>query len=188
MVLEASKVLDAEGLARVLPLVASPSNKFGKTRIYPSSTAVERSAGSVHPIFLHSLVAGLVPSFSNFFCEAFLGIMPSVALFRHFYSLRSMGQDEISGNVSFCLEPLTAKGLIPMAVTRRVEDFCQKWVLVDTCLAEPLYQLPDDVPVKMKEWAREPLYGSGLEALTTRLLLLRDEGLTCQMVAKEFLR
>ena len=71
-----------------------------------------------------------------------------------------------------------------MAVSRRVEDFRQKWVLVDTCLVEPRYQLPDDVPVKTKEWAREPLCGSGLEALTARLILLRDGSLTCQMVAK----
>ena len=114
--------------------------------------------------------------------------MPSVALFRHFYSLQSTGQDEISGNVSFCLEPIAAKGLIPMAVSRRVEDFCQRWVLVDTCLVEPRYQLPDYVPVKTKEWAREPLCGSGLEGLTARLFLLKDKGLTCWMVAKEFLR
>ena len=66
-VLEDSKVFDAEGLARVLPLVAGPSNKFGETRIHHGSTTVERSAGSIQPIFLHSLVAGLVPPFSDFF-------------------------------------------------------------------------------------------------------------------------
>ena len=79
----------------------------------------------------------VVLSIFAFFCETFLGVMPSVALFRHFYSLRSTGRDEISGNVSFRLEPFAAKGLIPMAVSRRVEDFCQRWVLVDTCLVEP---------------------------------------------------
>ena len=67
------------------------------------------------PIHLHALLAGLIPSFSPFFnammshyqihllhldprsiillavfaflCEAMVGIAPSVALFRHFFSL-----------------------------------------------------------------------------------------------------
>ena len=78
--------------------------------------------------------------------------------------------------------------LIPMTVSRKVEDFRQRWVLVDTCPPEPLYQLPDDVPVKTKEWDREPLCGPGMEALAERLVFLKERGLTCQMVAKEFLR
>ena len=104
-----------------------------------------------------------------------MGVMPSVALFRHFYSLRSTAPTEISGNVSFSLEPSASGSLIPMAVMMKVEDFRQRWVLVDTCLNEPLYQLPDDVPVKTKEWAREPLRGPYMEALAKRI----DEDLTC---------
>ena len=73
------------------------------------------------------------------FCEAFLGVMPSVALFRHFYSLRSTASTTISGNVSFRREPSASGSLIPMAVMRKVEDLLQWWVLVDTCLNEPLY-------------------------------------------------
>ena len=61
-------------------------------------------------------------------------------------------------------------------------------MLVDTCLNEPLYQLPDNMPVNTKEWAREPLRGSCMEAVAKHLVLLKEEGLTCRMVAKEFLR
>ena len=67
VVLEASKVLDAGDLARILPLVAGPSHKYGETRIFPGSAVVERNEGSVQPVFLHSIVAGLVPPFSDFF-------------------------------------------------------------------------------------------------------------------------
>ena len=66
MVLEASKVLDAGDLTKILPLVAGPSNKYGETRIFPSSAVVERSVGSVQPVFLHSIVTGLVPPFPTF--------------------------------------------------------------------------------------------------------------------------
>ena len=41
--------------------------------------------------------------------------------------------------------------------------------------------------MKKKEWARERLRGFGLEAFTACLLLLKDGGLTCRMVVKEFL-
>ena len=67
MVLEASKILSAGDLDRVLPLVAGPSHKYGETRIYPGSAIVERNEGSVQPVFFHSIVSGLVPPFSNFF-------------------------------------------------------------------------------------------------------------------------
>ena len=74
-----------------------------------------------YPFFLRSVFAGIVPPFSSFFyailrhyrphalhlhpnsiillsifalyCEAFMGVMPSVALFRHLFYLRiSSGQ------------------------------------------------------------------------------------------------
>ena len=147
VVLEASKVLDAGDLARILPLVAGPSHKYGETRIFPCSAVIERNEGSVQPVFLHSIAAGLVPPFSDFFlailthydihllhlqpnsitilsifaffCEAFLGVMPSVALFRHFYNLRCTAPGEISGSVSSRLEPSAAGSLIPKSVLRK---------------------------------------------------------------------
>ena len=153
VVLEASKVLDAGDLTRILPLIAGPSHKYCETRICPGSAVVERSEGSVQPVFLHSIVARLVPPFSDFFLailthydihlqlnsitilsifaffgEAFLGMMPSVALFRHFYSLQCTAAGEISGTVSFRLDPSAAGSLIPMSVLRKVEDFRQRWV------------------------------------------------------------
>ena len=67
VVLEASKILDVGDLDRIFPLVAGPSHKYGETRIFPGSAVVERNEGSVQPVFLHSMVSGLVPPFSDFF-------------------------------------------------------------------------------------------------------------------------
>ena len=50
VVLEASKVLNEKGLARVLPLVAGPSNKYGVTRIFPGSAVV---VGDMPNRYLH---------------------------------------------------------------------------------------------------------------------------------------
>ena len=77
-------------------------------------------------------VTGLFPPFSDFFltvleafglhmlhlqpnavqtlatfayaCEAFIGVMPSVALFRHFFMARRGRSRWIAGGVSFCLK------------------------------------------------------------------------------------
>ena len=122
-------------------------------------------------VFLHSIVARLVPSFSNFLLAILThydihlihlqsNSITILSIFAFFYSLRCTVPGEISGSVSFHLEPSAAGSLIPMSVLRKVEDFRQRWVLVDTCLFEPLYQLPDEMSVKTKEWAREPLRGS----------------------------
>ena len=181
VVLDTSRIHNEEGVAKVRLLVAGKTNEWGATIIKPGSHVIERRPGILQPVFLHTLFVGLVPPFSFFlqailkhydfhllhlqpnfvvllvvfayFCEAFLGVMPSVVFFRHFYSLRVTAQGEIFGCVSFRLAPRKAAGLIPMTVTKKVEDFRQRWVLVETHLLEPLYHLPHDLPVKTKRWA-----------------------------------
>ena len=116
----------AAALARVRHLVAASSNEHGATELRPSGS---RLAEGFYPVFIHTLYAGLVPPFSEFllailevyqiqllhlhpnsililaifayFCEAYVGIRPSVALFRSFYSLRSTARGERLGCVSF---------------------------------------------------------------------------------------
>ena len=102
----------AAAIAKVRHLVAAGSNEQGATEMRPCGS---RLAEGFYPIFLHTLYAGLVPPFCDFllailetsqihllhlhpnsililsifayFCEAYIGIRPSVALFRSFYSL-----------------------------------------------------------------------------------------------------
>ena len=64
VVLEAFWVLNEEDLSKVYLLVAGPSSKYSETRIYQGLSTVERSAGTVQPVFLHSIFAGLVPLLS----------------------------------------------------------------------------------------------------------------------------
>ena len=58
-----------------------------------------------------------------------------MAFFRHFYSLR-MSASDITGCVSFRLEPSVSGSLITMAVTKKLEDFRRDWVFVDVGSAE----------------------------------------------------
>ena len=95
-------------------LTPSPGCNFSSGSAKP-----ETLGGAFYPFFLHGVFAGLVPTLSGFFyavlrhynlhtlhlhpnyvlllsifafyCEAFVGVMPSVVLFCHFFYLRISG-------------------------------------------------------------------------------------------------
>ena len=83
----------------------------------------------------------LILAIFAYLCEVYLGVAPYVAFFRNFYALRSMAPDERSGCLSFRIAVGMAGIYIPMAwdandkpvmrVTKKVEDFRLKWLLVD---------------------------------------------------------
>ena len=98
-------------LDKVRHMAASETNEHGASVLKPADNA----GGGLYPIFMHTLFAGLVPPFSDFFlavleryqiqilhlhpnsililsifaylCEAYIGIPPSVDLFSSFYAL-----------------------------------------------------------------------------------------------------
>ncbi|KAE8811290.1 hypothetical protein D1007_11650 [Hordeum vulgare] len=108
----------------MLPWTAAESSEHGRTLNWPGTTAKV-----VYPFFLHNIFAGLVSPFSSFFTailnhygiqplqlqpnsillmsvfafyrEAFVGVRPSVTLFRHFFSLRLHDGAHLSACVSF---------------------------------------------------------------------------------------
>ena len=123
--------------------------------------------GAFFPFFLHSLFAGLVPPFSRFFfaildhyqihalhlqpnsvfllsvfafyCEAFVGVKPSIALFRHFFSLRTHGSRERSGCVSFVA--LNDNNEL-MKAGKKVDAFRRRWIYLDAQSHHALLELP----------------------------------------------
>ena len=116
MTLGVSRYRSEEALAKVRGLVADSFNEHGSTEVRAGSNEAQRRGGPLQPVFTHALMAGMIPPFSAFLleilrhyqihllhlhpasvtilsafaylCEAFLGVEPSVAFFRHFYSLR----------------------------------------------------------------------------------------------------
>ena len=102
----------------------------------------------IHLLHLHPASIAILATFT-FFCEAFLGVRPSMAFFRHFYSLR-MTASGVTGSVSFRLNEHEAAQLISMAVTKRLEDFHRSCVFVDTGLPnEVLLELPTEQLAKL---------------------------------------
>ena len=212
----------AAWVAKVRQLAAASTNEHGATEMRPAGS---RLTEAFYPIFLHTLYAGLVPPFSDFLfailetyqiqllhlhpnsililaifaylCEAYVGIRPSVALFRSFYSLRSTMQNERLGCVSFRIADARSEIYIPIAwcgedaitkVTKKVEKFRERWLFVDTKGTNPLLEVPEVPPRKWARWASADLDDPELDRVYECIRKLRVGGLTGQMVAKDFMR
>lgn len=95
-------------------------------------------------IFTSFVMAGLLPPFSAFFlaileyfdiqllhlaqysimilaifahlCEMFMGVLPSVALFHHYFVLRSARKNNVTGSYNFCLRDGLMKEYIPQTL------------------------------------------------------------------------
>ena len=77
-----------------------------------------------------------------YLCEAFLGVMPSVALLCHFFSLRVSG-----GNISACTSFVAySKSNAISKAGKRAEGFRSKWVMVNAGCHNPLLELPTKRP------------------------------------------
>ena len=211
-----------EAIARVQHLVAASSNEHGVTEMRPAGS---RLGEGFYPVFIHTLYAGLVPPFSDFllailetyqiqllhlhpnsililaifafFCEAYIGIRPSVALFRSFYSLRSTAAGERLGCVSFRIAPARSEVYIPIAwsgedavtkVTKKVDGFRKRWLFVDAKRTNPLLEVPEGPPTKWARWGSAEFAGSKLDVVYDYIWCIRDAGVTGQMVARDFTR
>ena len=112
-----------------------------------------------------SLWAGLVPPFCDFFnavlshyqihmmhlgpesitllsvfafvCEAMMGILPSVALLRHFFSLHLVDPTQCSGCVSLIAAPETAASGIDFSLPPPAPGFRERWLYVDVGVPSP---------------------------------------------------
>src|SRR3954466_12607973 len=131
-----SIILNQECLDKPSPALATVFNECGRTTAWPTSHfPTHRIITEVH-YFADALWAGLVPPFSDFFnavlshyqihmmhlgpesiallsvfafvCEAMMGIPPSVALLRHFFSLCLVDPTKCSACVSFVAASETA--------------------------------------------------------------------------------
>ena len=60
-------ILNEEGLDKVQPMTAGVHNRKGATKIWPAARPAAQRGGMTFPFFLHSIFAGLVPPFSDFF-------------------------------------------------------------------------------------------------------------------------
>jgi hypothetical protein len=188
-----SRIKSSRKLQTIREMVGSNNNEWGATRIWHGRAPRDTLAVTVQPFFLFSIFAGLVPPFSPFFlailetygiqaihlhpksitllavfayaCEAWIGIKPSVAYFRHLFSLRSSGLNQSSGCVSFIATAGIEGDFIDLKWMKKVEDFRCHWFFVDTLEESELFLMMGIPPVKLTTWASEALPEEALKML-----------------------
>jgi hypothetical protein len=116
-------------------------------------------------------------------CEAWIGIKPSVAYFRHLFSLWSSGLNQSSGCVSFIATAGTEGDFIDLKWMKKVEDFWSRWFFIDILEESELFLVTGVPPTKLTTWASEALPKEALKMLHPRIW---KAGVTGTMVGLEF--
>jgi hypothetical protein len=210
-----SRIKSNRELQTVREMVRSKNNEWGATRIWHGRTPQETLPVMAQPLFLFSIFAGMVLPFSPFLlailetygiqaihlhprfvallavfayaCEAWIGIKPSVAYFRHLFSLRPSGLNQSSGCVSFITTTRTEGDFIDLKWIKKVEDFRSRWLFVDILEESELFLITGVPPVKLTTWASKALPEEALKTLRPWIRDLRKAAITGTMVGVEFI-
>ena len=179
---------------------------------WPASLSSMARAVIEIPIFIDALWAGLLPPFSAFFnavlehyqihmlhldpqamtllavfafvCEGMVGIAPSVALPRHFFSLHLTGPRQSSGCMGFQAVAATAGTGIDFELPSSTREFRTRWVFVDADVLNPLLQAPVGPAIPNSGWGHQKLTSPCLALVWARLRWLKDVGVTAPMVVR----
>ena len=77
-----------------------------------------------------------------YYCEVYLGMMPSVALLRYFFFLRAN-----EGHISWCANFIVAGKANSISNTRKKADNLRaKWVMMGAKCIHPCLALPTEMP------------------------------------------
>ncbi|XP_066161619.1 uncharacterized protein [Oryza sativa Japonica Group] len=165
--------------------------------------------------FLPFAMAGLVPPFSSFFmdvlefydlqmahltpnavmtlaifahlCEMFIGVRPSLRLFRWFFTVQSVSPPSVVGGCYFQPRGPVLNRYIPCVLRKKWDDWKSDWFY--TPLAdEARLRLPSQPPAQASSWRAPVDLGDGYDAVLDRLAGLRSQGLTGAMVYGDYLR
>nr|AAP52616.1 retrotransposon protein, putative, unclassified [Oryza sativa Japonica Group]AAX95737.1 Protein of unknown function (DUF390), putative [Oryza sativa Japonica Group] len=165
--------------------------------------------------FLPFAMAGLVPPFSSFFmdvlefydlqmahltpnavmtlaifahlCEMFIGVRPSLRLFRWFFTVQSVSPPSVVGGCYFLPRGPVLNRYIPCVLRKKWDDWKSDWFY--TPLADEAHlRLPSQPPVQASSWRAPVDLGDGYDAVLDRLAGLRSQGLTGAMVYGDYLR
>nr|ABA96682.2 retrotransposon protein, putative, unclassified [Oryza sativa Japonica Group] len=165
--------------------------------------------------FLSFAMAGLVPPFSSFFidvlelydlqmahltpnavmtlaifahlCEMFIGVRPSLRLFRWFFTVQPVSPPSVVGGCYFQPRGPVLNRYIPCVLRKKWDDWKSDWFY--TPLAdEARLRLPSQPPAQASSWRAPVDLGDGYNAVLDRLAGLRSQGLTGAMVFGDYLR
>nr|CAE05029.2 OSJNBa0044M19.16 [Oryza sativa Japonica Group]CAE05528.2 OSJNBa0053B21.2 [Oryza sativa Japonica Group] len=164
--------------------------------------------------FLSFAMAGLVPPFSSFFmdvlelydlqmahltpnavmtlaifahlCEMFIGVRPSLRLFRWFFTVQPVSPPSVVGGCYFQPRGPVLNRYIPCVLRKKWDDWKSDWFY--TPLAdEARLRLPSQPSAQASNWRAPVDLGDSYDAVLDRLAGLRSQGLTGAMVYGDYL-
>ena len=131
----------------------------------------------------------LLLSIFAYYCEAYLGVMPSVALLRHFFFLRVSGE-HTSGCANFVA---CGKANSISSTGKRADNIRSKWVMMDAQRADPRLALPTAAPPPNGGWPKAELVDERASLVLGQMMTdlkpgnARAAKITGAMLLREFL-
>ncbi|KAE8798192.1 hypothetical protein D1007_26482 [Hordeum vulgare] len=122
-----------------------------------------------------------------FLCEAFVGVIPSMALLCHFFSLELASEMQCSGCASLKIDETSALEIPCVGLLPEVEGFRRQWVPVEVAVAGALFQPPPSPATPKWGWERERIGDSPLAPVLTQLALLTHAVVSMALVVHEFI-
>nr|ABA97228.1 retrotransposon protein, putative, unclassified [Oryza sativa Japonica Group] len=120
-------------------------------------------------------------------CEMFIGVRPSLRLFRWFFTVQPVSPPSVVGGCYFQPRGPVLNRYIPCVLRKKWDDWKSDWFY--TPLAdEARLRLPSQPPAQASNWRTPVDLGDGYDAVLDRLAGLRSQGLTGAMVFGDYLR
>nr|CAE04291.2 OSJNBa0083I11.1 [Oryza sativa Japonica Group]CAE04810.2 OSJNBb0022P19.5 [Oryza sativa Japonica Group] len=120
-------------------------------------------------------------------CEMFIGVRPSLRLFRWFFTVQPVSPPSVVGGCYFQPRGPALNRYIPCVLRKKWDDWKSDWFY--TPLAdEARLRLPSQPPAQASNWRAPVDLGDGYDAVLDRLAGLRSQGLTGAMVFGDYLR
>lgn len=205
-----SKLLTPELTEHLNFIVVGDRNENGATELLPASAPVAPNQVRIFSCFLE---AGLVPPFSDFFlqimveyrllmmqlhpnavtvmvvfahfCENFLGVLPFVPLFWHFYIPRIENKN-ISGSVTWHLRNSMGLEFIEGHYQSRWEEWRHNWCVVKISTRHACYDVPQGPAHHSDLWKEKGPRDEDFDLVYQRIKALWTTGLTAEMVVADY--
>lgn len=116
----------------------------------------------------------------------FVGIMPSVALFRHYLFPRITDAKALSDGVAFHFRMGLAEKYIEAEWKIKWDEWGQKWSYVSISIEHLSFRISAEPAAHNETWPDKDACDGDPAPTVERIKLLRERGLTMQMVAADF--
>ncbi|KAE8780199.1 hypothetical protein D1007_46688 [Hordeum vulgare] len=163
-------------LTLMFPWTAAESNEHGSTAIL-NHYGIQALHLQLNSIFLLSVFA--------FYYEALVGVRPSVALFRYFFSIRLQDGAHLSACVSFVE---AQGGNFLTKAGKKLENLRHRWVLMSLKDTNPWLEVPKGLSEKSSAWSSTKLSDPRTMPIPERFSRdISAKRLTGGMIVKKFL-